>query len=104
MATTTTEPGPYEVAWNQFIIELRAYMGEVLDLIETLSMTEKVMGLCLFVFVLMMFILNASRRNVDPGSNGRQFTGALVLVVIFAFGAGWTVDTGSGSLAHIFGR
>ncbi len=104
MATIAAEPGLYEAAWKQVMIDLRAYLGVVQSWIETLSETEKVVGLCVFVVVLMILIVNRSRRKRDPGSNGRQFTGALVLVVIFAFGAGFTVDTSGGSLSHLFGR
>jgi len=104
MAASTTESGPYQAAWNQFVIELRSYMSVVQDWIGTLSIGEKIIGMSLFVLVLMYLIVSRSRKKMDPGSNSRQFTGALILVVIFAFGAGWSMDTGSGSLSHLFGR
>lgn len=104
MANASSEVGPYEAAWNQFVIEFRSWIGDVQVWIDTLTTGEKIIGICLFALALLTMIIMKSKSKSDPGSNGRQFTVALVLVVIFAFGAGWTLDTGSGSLSHLFGR
>lgn len=104
MSNAGASSDPYQAAFEQFMIEVRFYLGEVQTWIMDLSIGEQLLGLCAFVMVLMLFILTKARKKEDPGSNSRQFTGALVLVIIFAFGAGWTLDTGDGSLSHLFGR
>lgn len=104
MSTSGTKTEPYQAAWNQFTIELRSYVGEIQIWVEGLSTGEKVIGMCLFALVLLFLIVSKARKKSDPGSNRRQFGGALILVVIFAFGAGWSVDTSGGSLSHLFGR
>lgn len=104
LADSNSSADPYKAAFEQFMIEVRFYLGEVQAWLMNLSDGEKILGLCAFVLVLMLIIVSKARRNEDPGSNGRQFSGALVLVMIFAFGAGWTIDSGTGSLAHLFGR
>ncbi len=104
MSTSGSKIEPYQAAWNQLVIELRSFFSEIQAWTQGLSMGEKVIGLCLFALILMFLIVTMARKKTDPGSNGRQFTGALVLVVIFAFGTGWSLDTSSGSLSHLFGR
>ncbi len=104
LADSKNSSDPYQAVFEQFMIEVRFYLGEVQGWLLSLSDGEKILGLCAFVLVLMLIIVSKARRNEDPGSNGRQFSGALVLVLIFAFGAGWTLDAGDGSFAHLFGR
>jgi hypothetical protein len=104
LADSKNSVDPYKAAFEQFMIEVRFYLGEVQGWLMSLSDGEKILGLCAFVLFLLLMIISKARRNEDPGSNGRQFSGALVLVMIFAFGAGWTLDAGNGSFAHLFGR
>lgn len=103
-SSASGQVSPYEAAWNQFVIELRSFASEAYHVIMNLSTGEKVLGMVAFIMVLMLMIVMTARKKGDPGSNSRQFTGALLLVVLFAFGAGWTLDGGAGSLSHIFGR
>lgn len=104
MAIEARETGLYEAAWNQFVIELRDYASDVLEWLQDLSIGEQLLGLAAFVMVLMFLIVSKARKSDDPGGNGRQFTGAMLLVIIIAFGVGWSVDPGAGSLSHIFAR
>lgn len=104
MSAASKEPSLYEAAWNQFVIELRDYASDAVDWMTNLSAGHQILGLCAFAMVLMFLIVNASRRKADPGSNGRQFTGAILIIVIMAFGVGWTFDGGTGSLSHLFQR
>ncbi|MEO1643001.1 MAG: hypothetical protein AAFR74_06655 [Pseudomonadota bacterium] len=104
MANGSSNIGPYEAAWNQFVIEFRDWIAGVQSWLETLSTGEKIIGISLFTLALLTMIVMQAKAKSDPGSNSRQFTVALVLVVIFAFGAGWTLDSGAGSLSHLFGR
>ena len=104
MAQARISNDPYQAAFDQFMIEAQYYLGEAQAMFSDFGTGEKLLGLSAFAMFVMFLIVSKSRKKEDPGSNGRQFTGALVLVMIFAFGAGWTLDTGNGSMAYLFGR
>ena len=54
---------------------------------------EKVFLLSGFILILFMLILvKAAKRSADP-SKRRSFFSSLVLVMVFAFGAGWILDS-----------
>ncbi|MEM1035289.1 MAG: hypothetical protein AAGI14_00880 [Pseudomonadota bacterium] len=102
MANTSGQTGFYEAAWNQFVIEFRSWIGDVQVWMDGLTMAEKLIGISLFSLALLTMIVMKAKAKSDPGSKSRQFTTALILVVIFAFGTGWTLEGGSGSLSHLF--
>ncbi|MEM7493459.1 MAG: hypothetical protein AAF296_08760 [Pseudomonadota bacterium] len=102
MSERSGDIGFYEGTWNQFVIEFRSWISGVQAWMDTLSTGEKVIGLSLFALAVLTMIVMQAKAKTSPGSNRRQFTVALVLVIIFAFGAGWTLDSGSGSLSHLF--
>ncbi|MDJ0921120.1 MAG: hypothetical protein QNI84_08320 [Henriciella sp.] len=105
MSRSSSEVGLYEAAWNQLLIDLRRHFDMAVDYVNTLSEAEKLMGVGIFVAVfLIMLLMLAATKNSHSGGNGRQFSGALFVVIVVAFGVGWTWDTSSGSLAHLFGR
>ncbi|MEM1390840.1 MAG: hypothetical protein AAGG45_07140 [Pseudomonadota bacterium] len=104
MSETSEDIGPYEAAWNQFVIEFRSWIAGIQSWMDTLSTGEKIIGISLFALAVLALVVMQAKAKVSPGSNRRQFSVALVLVVIFAFGAGWTLDSGSGSLSHLFSR
>ena len=92
--------------WDMFVVEVTALGEDLYDWVTTLSNEERVIGICLFIIVLIYMIFSRRvRKNTDTGS-GRQFGGALVLVLIFACGAGWNMDveTSAGAFSHIFQR
>ncbi len=92
--------------WDMFVVEVTALGEDLYSWVTNLSDNERVIGICLFIMVLIYMIFSRRvRKNTDSG-NGRQFGGALLLVLIFAFGAGWNMDVNSsaGSLAHVFQR
>ncbi|WP_158533981.1 hypothetical protein [Hyphomonas pacifica] len=54
---------------------------------------EKVFLLSGFILILfMLIIVKAAKRPHNPGK-GRSFFTSLVLVMVFAFGAGWILDS-----------
>ncbi|MGC6500120.1 MAG: hypothetical protein ACON4C_08000 [Henriciella sp.] len=69
-----------------------------------LNTAERTLGVCGFIVFLIALMVGAARRDRDPGSDLRQFSGALVLVVTVAFGLGWGFDQGPGSFSYLFGR
>lgn len=104
MSAENSKLDAYQTAWDSFVIDVRAFADDAYAYISTMSDQEKIAGLSVFIIVLVVMIFSSSvKKNSNPGS-GRQFTGALFLVVIFAFGAGWSVDTSAGSLSHFFMR
>jgi len=70
--------------------------------IRNLSVAEQTVGICVFTVFLVYLIFNASRRDKDPGSTNRQFSGALFVVIVIAFGVGWSFDQSAGSLSWVF--
>lgn len=104
MAASKLDFGPYETLLERLLDEAQKAKTEFMYWVQHLSYEERLLGICLFVFVLMMLMFNYSRRDRDPGSQKRQFSGAIVLVVLFAFGASWILDSGSGQLSHLFAR
>ena len=63
---------------------------------------EQLVIACVFILLLLLLIIKMSMRGKDAGSTGRQFGGSVLLVVIFAFGLGWMLDSGAGSLSFVF--
>lgn len=104
MLHMSIDTSQYKEAFQRFLAEARVYLGDVEQWIQALSPEEQMAGMAAFILVLMILIVNGSRKKQDPGSSGRQFTGALFLVVIFAFGAGFAVESGGGSMSHLFAR
>lgn len=61
--------------------------------VSRLSDVEQLFFLGMFILLLFMLILStAGNRTKKPG-NGRQFFGSVVMVMVFAFGAGWMIDS-----------
>ncbi|MEL6830248.1 MAG: hypothetical protein AAFO63_08935 [Pseudomonadota bacterium] len=72
------------------------------DWVRDLGVAEQTLGICIFTIFLIYLIFNASRRDKNPGSNSRQFSGALFLVIVIAFGVSWSFELTAGSLAWLF--
>lgn len=104
MAAMSIDTGPFEVLWGRLLLETDNVKGDFMYWVQHLSDSEKLVGISLFVFVLLLLIVNRARRDRKPVGQGRQFSGALLLVVLFAFGAGWIMDSGGGNFAHLFNR
>ncbi|MEM6535886.1 MAG: hypothetical protein AAF613_09630 [Pseudomonadota bacterium] len=90
--------------WDLFVVEVKALGDDLYYWVTHLSDEERTIGICIFIVVLMFMIFSRRvKKNTDPGTS-RSFTGAFFLVVIFAFGAGWSMDHSAGSLSHLFKR
>lgn len=72
--------------------------------LQNLSTAEQTIGICIFIVFLVYLIVRRSSRDKDPGGNQRQFTGAFMVVLLIAFGVGWSFDLEAGSLSYIFDR
>jgi len=63
---------------------------------------EQVVIACVFILLLLMLIIRMSMRGKDPGGTSRQFGSSILMVTVFAFGLGWMLDSGAGTLGFIF--
>lgn len=90
--------------WDLFVIEVTALGEDLYYWVTHLSDEERTIAICIFIVVLMFMIFSRRLKQNDEPGTGRNFTGAFFVVVILAFGAGWSMDTSAGSLSHLFKR
>ncbi|MEE9380445.1 MAG: hypothetical protein V3V03_03485 [Hyphomonadaceae bacterium] len=88
---------PLVKMWNQIIFDAKYMMTDLNVWLQRLSESEKLLGLCIFILVLLYFVIRRPSDQKESGAMGRQFAMALVVVVFFSFGIGWLVDDGAGS-------
>ena len=92
----------YERALSQFLNESRFYVEEVRTFLLDLTMGERLLGLCAFIMFLMYLIVSRARRKYNPGSYGRQFAAAVLLVGIVVYGSSIMFGDGAGSYRRFF--
>ena len=80
--------------------EIRYWWQEAALWFSRRSDGEQLVIGCLLVLFLLMLIFRMSMRS-DAGG-GKHFGGSLFTVMIFAFGLGWMLDSGAGSLSFVF--
>ncbi len=92
----------YQRAIDQFMIDVRFYFGEMDTFFSDLSLEERLLALCVFILFLIYIIVTRARRKYNPGSLGRQFaTAVLVLCAVF-LGGGILFGSEPGSWGGIF--
>jgi len=104
MVNVATENDPYQAAWTQFMLEFRNWTADTERWLDTLSTSEKILGVCLVALAMLTLIFLKSKEKPEPGTGGRSFTTIHALVIMAGFGLGWFVDNGAGSLSYIAGR
>ena len=92
----------FETIARRLRTEAHYWWHEALLWFQRRSDGEQLVIACVFILLLLMLIIRMSMRGKDPGSSGRQFGGSLLMVMIFAFGLGWMLDSGGGSLSFVF--
>jgi|GEM_PF-3374562 len=92
----------YRRAWDQFLAEVQFYFGGVRDYFVDLSTVERGLALCVFILFLIYLIVARARRKYNPGSIGRQFLGAMVLVGIVVFAGDILFDHSPGAYSNLF--
>ena len=70
----------------------RDVMHDVRIWVARLDDTEKMFFIIIFILLLFMLILVKSAKRPKDPSKGRSFLGSVVLIMVFAFGAGWMLD------------
>lgn len=78
----------YQRAIDQFMIDLRFYLGDLHSFFADMTLEQRLLALCGFIFFLIYIIVARARRKYNPGSLSRQFaTAVLVLGVVFIGGS-----------------
>ena len=92
----------YQRAIDQFMIDVKFYFGEISSYFSDLSVEERTLYLCAFILFLIYVIVARARRKYNPGSLGRQFAGAVLLLGVVLIGGGALIESGGGSYSGIF--
>jgi len=94
--------GTFETIYHRLSHEALLLWQDILLWLGRRSDGEQLVIACVFILVLLLLIVRMSMRKKESASTGRNFGGSILLVMIFAFGIGWMLDTGSGSLSFVF--
>lgn len=92
----------YQRAIDQFLIDARFYFGEISSYFSDLSIEERTLYLCAFILFLIYIIVARARRKYNPGSLGRQFAGAILLLGVVLIGGGALIESGGGTYSGLF--
>ena len=92
----------YQQAFDRFMLEVNFYFGEVRDYFIGLNDAERGLALCLFILFLIYLIVARARRKYNPGSIGRQFVGAVILVGMVLFVSDIMFDATPGAYSNLF--
>ena len=92
----------YQRAIDQFMIDVEFYFGEIGSYINDLSNEERTLYLCAFILFLIYVIVARARRKYNPGSLGRQFATAVLLLCAVFLGGSILFSAEPGSLGGIF--
>lgn len=85
---------PYEVFLDRLGREATKAQAEAMDWLAGLGATEQVLATCVFALTLLWLSFLRPQENRSAGHVGRQFVFALILIVLFGFGAGWLLSPG----------
>ena len=97
-----TSSGLYQRAIDQFMIDVTFYVDQVRTYFIDLSLEERVLGLCVFILFLIYVIVTRARRRYNPGSVGRQFATAVLVLGVVMFGGNIIFGTGAGAYSGLF--
>lgn len=92
----------YQQAFDRFLVEVKFYIGEMRDYFINLNDAERGLALCAFIMFLIYLIVARARRKYNPGSIGRQFVGAMVLLGMVLYGADILFDYSPGAYSNLF--
>ena len=92
----------YQQAFDRFVAEASFYIGEVRNYFIDLNDAERGLALCAFIMFLIYLIIARARRKYNPGSIGRQFVGAMVLLGMVLYGADILFDYSPGAYSNLF--
>ncbi|MEM7328761.1 MAG: hypothetical protein AAF437_08485 [Pseudomonadota bacterium] len=97
-----TSSGLYERAIDQFMIDVKFYVGEIRSYFIDLTLEERLLALCVFIMFLIYVIVARARRKYNPGSLGRQFATAVLVLGVVMIGGNILFGKGAGAYSGIF--
>jgi hypothetical protein len=92
----------YERAFDQFMIDVKFYAGEIRTYFVDLTLEERLLALCAFIVLLIWVIVSRARRKYYPGSLARQFATAVLVLGVVMIGGNIIFGTGAGAYRGIF--
>lgn len=101
MTVNAASTSTFETLYNRVVYEGGIYYHRVMHWLTQRSDGEKLVIACIFILLLLLLIVRMSMRKESAGA-GRNFGGSVMMVMIFAFGLGWMLDSGGGSLSFVF--
>lgn len=94
--------GLYQRAIDQFMIDVNFYVGEVRTYFVDLTIEERLLALCVFILFLIYVIVARARRKYNPGSLGRQFATAMLVLGVVMIGGNVLFGSGAGAFSGFF--
>ncbi len=94
--------GLYQRAIDQFMIDVKFYVGEIRTYFTDLTLEERLLALCVMILFLIYVIVARARRKYNPGSLGRQFATAVLVLGVVMIGGNIIFGTGAGAYSGIF--
>lgn len=92
----------YQRAIDQFMIDVRFYVGEMRTFFIDLTLEERLLALCAFILFLIYIIIARARRKYNPGSLSRQFGTAVLVLGVVMIGGNILFGTQGGEWSGIF--
>lgn len=92
----------YQRALDQFMIDAKFYFGAVQRYVLDLTLEERLLGLCALILFLIYVIVMRARRKYNPGSLGRQFATAVLVLGVVMIGGNIIFGTGAGAFSDVF--
>lgn len=81
--------------------EIRYWWQEAALWFSARSDGEQLVIACLLILFLLIMIFRMSIRSAQA-EGGKHFGGSVFMVMLIAFGVGWMLDSGAGSLSFVF--
>mgnify|MGYP001796168678 FL=1 len=92
----------YERAIDQFMIDVTFYFGEIHTYLIDLTLAERLLALCVMILFLIYVIVMRARRKYNPGSLGRQFATAVLVLGVVMIGGNIIFGSRAGAYSGIF--
>ncbi len=88
-----TDGSAMDAAWHEFTVLWADFQRDATDWLAVRSDLERLMGLCIFILLLFLLMVARGRSRERKPGPGRSFAGAVTLVMVFSFCAGWLIDS-----------
>lgn len=97
-----TNSGLYQRAIDQFMIDVTFYLDQIRTYFVDLTLEERLLALCVFILFLIYIIVARARRKYNPGSLGRQFGTAVLVLGVVMIGGNILFGSSAGEYSGLF--